>query len=66
VGETNVQASSNSTLIRVAKPAGAKSVQGTFILRANDSLAAQGQTLVVMKREKVSEKPGSFRREGCG
>ncbi|GFZ49680.1 Checkpoint kinase 1 [Saitozyma sp. JCM 24511] len=55
VGETNVQASSNgSGMIRVAKPAGAKSVQGTFILRANDSLAAQGQTLVVMKREKGS------------
>ena len=49
----NVQANLTEGLIRVNKPAGNQSVQGAFVLRANDSHAAEGQTLVVMKRAKV-------------
>jgi len=40
-------------MIRVNKPAGQKSVQGAFVLKASDSHAAEGQTLVTMKRTKV-------------
>ncbi len=41
-------------MIRVNKPAGGRSVQGALVLRASDGLAAEGQTLVNMKRAKVN------------
>ena len=65
VGEINVQASPTQGMIRVNKPAGNQSVQGAFVLRANDSHAAEGQTLVVMKRAKVGS-AGASRLTGTG
>ena len=38
----------------VQKAAGQKTVEGSFVIRSNDSIQAEGQTLVVMYRRKVS------------
>ncbi|KAL1412091.1 Chk1 protein kinase [Vanrija albida] len=54
LGEEHVQADAERLVIRVHKPAGQKSVTGTFNLRASDAHAPDGQTLVRMKREKGS------------
>lgn len=54
LGAENVQLDSKQGTIRVHDSAGQKSVQGAFILRASDSHAVDGQTLVNMKRAKVS------------
>lgn len=54
LGEDNVQTNKAQTAIRVHKPAGGKSVTGTFLIRASDTHAAEGQSLVSMRREKVS------------
>lgn len=55
LGEANVRAQSRTdkVTILVSKPAGQKSVQGTFVIRSNDSIQAEGQTLVMMNRGKV-------------
>ena len=59
VGEENFKVvphssrNDGSANILVQRPAGNKSVSGTFIIRSSDSLAQEGQTLVVMKRAKV-------------
>lgn len=54
LGAENVQANATNTALRVRKAAGQKSVNGTFLLRASDTYAASGQTLVSMRREKGS------------
>jgi hypothetical protein len=38
----------------VQKAAGQKTVEGSFVIRSNDSIQAEGQTLVVMYRRKVT------------
>ncbi|WVQ78984.1 hypothetical protein IAT38_001076 [Cryptococcus sp. DSM 104549] len=40
--------------VRVNKAAGAKSVQGVFVVRKSEALAENGHTLVIMRREKGS------------
>jgi serine/threonine-protein kinase Chk1 len=57
LGEPNVrvQSRNDKVSILVSKPAGQKSVQGTFVIRSNDSIQAEGQTLVVMNRGKVNK-----------
>jgi serine/threonine-protein kinase Chk1 len=42
------------TYIRVAKPAGGRSVRGTLLFQESDTHAPSGQTLVSMRREKGS------------
>jgi serine/threonine-protein kinase Chk1 len=56
LGEDNIRVQSTHDKITmfVNKPAGQKTVQGTFVIRSNDSIQAEGQTLVVMYRSKVS------------
>ena len=54
LGSENVITAPEQGMIRVIKVAGSRSVQGAFVLRASDSLAVEGQTLVNMKRAKVS------------
>ena len=49
----NVQANREQNAIRVLKAAGQKSVEGVFYLKASDTLAAEGHTLVNMMRSKV-------------
>ena len=55
LGETNVRVEQRSSAgyIQVQKLAGNKSVTGTFVVKGNDSLAQEGQSLVTMKRSKV-------------
>jgi hypothetical protein len=55
LGDDNVRYDQrqHSAHILVQKMAGNKSVSGTFVVRGNDSLSQNGQTLVVMKRGKV-------------
>ena len=43
--------------VRVQKTAGNRTVMGTFVMRDSDSLQADGQTMVVMKRSKVRQDP---------
>ncbi|EJT52536.1 hypothetical protein A1Q1_03668 [Trichosporon asahii var. asahii CBS 2479] len=52
--EHNVQVNAGRNAIRVHKAAGQKSVTGVFLLKASDTHAPSGQTLVSMRREKVS------------
>lgn len=52
--EQNVQVNAARNAIRVHKAAGQKSVTGVFLLKASDTHAPSGQTLVSMRREKVS------------
>lgn len=52
--EKNVQTNEERMAIRVHKAAGQKSVTGVFLLKASDTHAPSGQTLVSMRREKVS------------
>lgn len=52
--EQNVQVNPSRMAIRVHKAAGQKSVTGVFLLKASDTHAPSGQTLVSMRREKVS------------
>jgi serine/threonine-protein kinase Chk1 len=56
LGEDNIRVQSTHDKITmfVNKSAGQKTVQGTFVIRSNDSIQAEGQTLVVMYRSKVS------------
>ncbi|CAD6589744.1 MAG: Chk1 protein kinase, partial [Tremellales sp. Tagirdzhanova-0007] len=54
LGAENVQTDSKQGSIRIHDSAGQRSVQGAFILRASDSHAVDGQTLVNMKRAKGS------------
>ncbi|ORY34690.1 kinase-like domain-containing protein [Naematelia encephala] len=54
LGESNVRVDESRAHITVAKAAGYKSVQGTFVIRTSDSLAAEGHSLVTMKRAKGS------------
>ncbi|EIW71370.1 hypothetical protein TREMEDRAFT_27276 [Tremella mesenterica DSM 1558] len=54
VGKENLVEGSEGTAIRVRKMAGQKTVQGTFYIRPNDSLSAEGQSLVIMQRGKGS------------
>jgi hypothetical protein len=56
LGEDNIRSEqrSNAGYIQVQKLAGSKSVTGTFVIKGNDSLAEVGQSLVTMKRSKVS------------
>lgn len=54
LGEENIQVNDTQTAIRVYKPAGGKSVTGSFKFAASDTHAAEGQTLVSMRREKGS------------
>lgn len=53
--EDNVQSNRTCTAIRVRKPAGQKSVTGTFLIRESDTHATSGQTLISMRREKVGD-----------
>ncbi|WWD20357.1 hypothetical protein CI109_104833 [Kwoniella shandongensis] len=59
LGQNNVQiqhsrSGNGNGYIRVIKPAGGKSVQGVLVIKSSDSLAAEGQSLVNMRREKGS------------
>lgn len=56
LGEDNVRYEQrpHQVQILVQKMAGSKSVSGTLVIRGNDSLSQSGQTLVTMKRAKVS------------
>lgn len=61
LGEANVRADERNLTVRVAKPAGSKSVSGAFVLRPSEGLAADGygqaggeQTAVNMRRGKGS------------
>lgn len=61
LGEINVRADEQTLTIRVAKPAGSRTVSGTFVLRPSEGLAADGygqvggeQTAVNMRRGKGS------------
>jgi hypothetical protein len=55
LGETNIRLEqrSNETRILVQKVAGAKSVMGTFMVKRDESLSPEAQSLVIMKRSKV-------------
>lgn len=52
--DQSVQVNAARTAIRIHKAAGQKSVTGVFLLKASDTHAPHGQTLVSMRREKVS------------
>lgn len=56
LGETQVQVQSlpDKIIMYVQKAAGQKTVEGSFVIRSNDSIQAEGQTLIVMYRRKVS------------
>lgn len=56
LGEEHVQTNEAKAAIRVHKAAGQKSVTGVFLLKASDTHAPSGQTLVSMRREKVSDR----------
>lgn len=55
VGENNIRVrqSTNTIAMQVVKAAGQKHIEGSFVIRQNDSIQAEGHTLVVMYRSKV-------------
>jgi molybdopterin biosynthesis enzyme len=55
VGESNIRVrqTTNAISIQVVKPAGEKTIEGSFVIRSNSSIQAEGHTLVVMYRSKV-------------
>jgi serine/threonine-protein kinase Chk1 len=52
--QVKVQSLPDKIIMYVQKAAGQKTVEGSFVIRSNDSIQAEGQTLVVMYRRKVS------------
>nr|ODN92269.1 CAMK/CAMKL/CHK1 protein kinase [Cryptococcus depauperatus CBS 7855] len=58
LGQDHVRPHESTTqeggIIRVAKEAGAKYVEGVVVVKASDSLAAAGQSLIIMRRGKGS------------
>jgi DNA-directed RNA polymerase subunit RPC12/RpoP len=57
LGETNVKSNRAGDRMIVVRAAGQRSVTGKFSIKASDSLAAEGQTLVTMQRTSVSVVP---------
>lgn len=51
--QIKVQSLPNKIIMYVQKAAGQKTVEGSFVIRSNDSIQAEGQTLVVMYRRRV-------------
>lgn len=61
LGSQNVVVETSGSRLRVAKPAGSKSVQGVFRI-SRDDMGAADRSLVVMRRGKVSFVPGQVGR----